>query len=140
MLVRCLTSLKSSSLRCCLLRSIILTATTRPLCLSRAIHTTPVEPSPIFTKFSRYERGSPLSTTICSAALNCSWVTLGGSGGGRGEGYSGGLNAGEQVPGGLLARDPVGDGRGCEGLSCLGYSPGLGQPECLMKGSGPAGR
>lgn len=47
------TSLNSNSLLCCRRRSIIFTATSLPLCFSVAIHTTPVEPSPIFTKFSR---------------------------------------------------------------------------------------
>ncbi|TNN87156.1 hypothetical protein EYF80_002358 [Liparis tanakae] len=98
---------ESNSLLCCRRKSIIFTATCLPLCFSVAIHTTPVEPSPIFTKFS-------------SAALNCSWVTFGGSGGGLGEGCCGGLKAGEHVPGGLVAREPVGEGRGWEGLSCRG--------------------
>lgn len=53
------TSLKSSSLLCCFLRSIFFTATCLPLCFSLAMHTIPVEPSPILIKLSRYSRGSP---------------------------------------------------------------------------------
>lgn len=55
------TSLKSSSLLCCFLRSIFFTATCLPLCFSLAMHTMPVEPSPILIKLSRYSRGSPVS-------------------------------------------------------------------------------
>lgn len=54
-----MTSLKSSSLLCCFLRSIFFTATCLPLCFSLAMHTIPVEPSPILIKLSRYSRGSP---------------------------------------------------------------------------------
>lgn len=54
------TSLKSSSLLCCFLRSIFFTATCLPLCFSLAMHTIPVEPSPILIKLSRYSRGSPV--------------------------------------------------------------------------------
>lgn len=63
------TSLKSSSLRCCFLRSIFFTATCLPLCFSLAMHTIPVEPSPILMKLSRYSRGSPADGTRCGTAL-----------------------------------------------------------------------
>lgn len=53
------TSLKRSSRLCCFLRSIFFTATCLPLCFSLAMHTMPVEPSPILMKLSRYSRGSP---------------------------------------------------------------------------------
>ena len=65
-----LTSLKSNSRRCCLRRSIFLTAIWWPSLLV-AIHTMPVEPSPIFMKSSRNMRGSPGVTTIWRAARNC---------------------------------------------------------------------
>ena len=65
-----LTSLKSSSRRCCLRRSIFLTATCRPVVRSVEIHTMPVEPSPILMKFSRSWRGSPGLTTISRARRN----------------------------------------------------------------------
>lgn len=68
------TSLNNNSRRCCFLRSIFLTATWRPVDLSVAIQTVPVDPSPILVKFSRFSRGSPAETTICNAARNCSWV------------------------------------------------------------------
>lgn len=64
------TSLKSSSLLCCFLRSIFFTATCLPLCFSLAMHTIPVEPSPILMKLSRYSRGSPADRTRCGTALN----------------------------------------------------------------------
>lgn len=70
------TSLKRSSLRCWRRKSIFLTATCLPDVFSKAMQTTPVEPSPIFMKLSRFTRGSPGLTTICSAARNCSWVNL----------------------------------------------------------------
>ena len=41
------------------------------------MHTIPVDPSPIFMKFSRESLGSPGLTTICKAARNCSWERLG---------------------------------------------------------------
>lgn len=47
------TSLNSSSRLCCLRRSIFFTATSRPELRTVAIHTTPVEPSPILMKLSR---------------------------------------------------------------------------------------
>lgn len=47
------TSLKSSSRRCCLRRSIFLTATSLPELRTVAMHTMPVEPSPILMKLSR---------------------------------------------------------------------------------------
>ena len=72
----CLTSLNRSSLLCCLRRSILLTATCRFVCLSIAIQTIPVEPSPILMKFSNLSRGSPLDTTIWRALRNCSWDKL----------------------------------------------------------------
>ena len=106
------TSLKSSSLRCCFLRSIIFTATCRPLCFSWAMQTTPVDPSPIFTKFSRVVLGSPGSTTICRAALNCSWVTFWGTPSGTSCWVEKGLGwAGWQ------AGDPVGERLDRMGLS-----------------------
>ena len=65
-----LTSLKSSSLRCCLRKSICLTATLRPVLRSTAVHTIPVEPSPIFKKLSSARRGSPGLTTDSIALRN----------------------------------------------------------------------
>lgn len=47
------TSLKSSSRLCCLRKSIFLTATSLPELRTVAIHTIPVEPSPILMKLSR---------------------------------------------------------------------------------------
>lgn len=58
------TSLKSSSRLCCFLRSIFFTATCLPLCFSLAMHTIPVEPSPILIKLSRYSRGSPVGKNM----------------------------------------------------------------------------
>lgn len=63
------TSLKSSSLLCCFLRSIFFTATCLPLCFSLAMHTIPVEPSPILMKLSRYSRGSPADRSRGGSAL-----------------------------------------------------------------------
>ena len=67
------TSLKSSSRRCCLRRSICLTATLRPVLRSTAVHTIPVDPSPIFRKLSSTRRGSPGLTTDSIALRN--WST-----------------------------------------------------------------
>ena len=36
------------------------------------------------------------------------------------DGVDAGRGVGEQVPGGLVAREPVGEGRGCDGLSWRG--------------------
>lgn len=47
------TSLKSSSRLCCLRKSIFLTATSLPELRTVAMHTIPVEPSPILMKLSR---------------------------------------------------------------------------------------
>lgn len=101
-----LTSLKSSSLRCCFLKSIRFTATWLPLVLWVAMHTIPVEPSPILIKFSKVDLGSPGDTTIWRAALNCSWDRLGPDGGGAG---------GPSVT--LTPLPLVGGGRGGDGVT-----------------------
>ena len=69
------TSLNRSSLRCCFFKSIFFTATWRFVLLSRARQTTPVEPSPILIKLSRYSGGPVEVTTTSSAFRNCSWLT-----------------------------------------------------------------
>lgn len=65
------TSLNNNSLLCCFRRSIFLTATWAPVLVWVAIHTIPVDPSPILMKLSKSSLGSPGLTTICNAARNC---------------------------------------------------------------------
>lgn len=68
------TSLNKSSLLCCFRRSIFFTATCWPVVFDVAKQTIPVDPSPIFIKFSRFSLGSPGLTTICNAARNYNWI------------------------------------------------------------------